>query len=134
MIKEGLFWICNGGLHALFWKDYWDGHPPLISSLPQLQPLCHTFTNVGWFKVEHFKTIKRLRQVEVTCWKDSQEWFFGGFDEDRALLAHVLENRFCSFLKGRDVLAWDPSPIGKFLVAQGYAMLDRNLHSTVEVH
>ena len=58
----------------------------------------------------------------------------GGSDEDRALLAHVLENRFCSSLKGRDVLAWDPSPKGKFLVAQGYAMLDGNLHGIAEVH
>ena len=118
----------------MFWQDSWDGHPPMISSFPQLRPLCHTFTNVGWFKVENFKTVKHLGQVEVTCWKDSQEWPVRGSDEDHALLAHVLENRFCSSLKGRDVLAWDPSPKGKFLVAQGYVVLDRNLHGTVEVH
>ena len=43
LIKEGLFWICNGGLDALFWQDSWDGHPPMISSFPQNQPLYHTF-------------------------------------------------------------------------------------------
>ena len=42
----------------------------------------------------------------------------------------MLENRFCSSFKGRDVLAWDPSPNGKFSVAQGYVVLDRNLHVT----
>ena len=70
----------------------------------------------------------------MTCWKDSQECPVSGSNEDRALLAHVLENRFCSSLKGRDVLAWDPSPKGKFSVAQGYAVLDKNLHGIVEVH
>ena len=84
--------------------------------------------------MEHFKTVKCLRLVEVTCWKDSQEWPISGSDEDHTLLAHVLENRFCSSLKMRDVLAWDPSPKGKFSVAQGYAMLDRNLHGIAEVH
>ena len=71
LIKEGLFWICNGGSDALFWQDSWDGHSPMISSFPQLQPLYHTFTNAGWFKVKHFKTVKHLGLVEVTCWMDS---------------------------------------------------------------
>ena len=70
----------------------------------------------------------------MTCWKDPQEWPDGGSAEDRTLLSHVLENRFCSSLKGMDVLAWDPSPKAKFLVAQGYAMLDGNLHGTAKVH
>ena len=60
----------------------------------------------------------------MTCWKDSQEWVVGGLDEDCAPVACVMENRFCSSLKGRDVLAWDPSPKGKFSMAQGYAVLD----------
>lgn len=58
----------------------------------------------------------------------------GGFDEDHALLSRVLKDRFCSSLNGRDSLAWSPSPKGKFIVAQGYAILDRNLHGLVEVN
>ena len=69
----------------------------------------------------------------MTCWKDSQEWLVSGSDEDRSLLAHMLENRVCSSIKGRDVLAWDPSPKGKFLVAQGHFVLDRNLHGIAKV-
>ena len=67
--------------------------------------------------MEHFKTVKRLGQVEVTCWKDPQEWPIGGSDEDHALLAHVLKGRFFSSLRERDVLAWSPSPKGNFSVA-----------------
>ena len=58
----------------------------------------------------------------------------GGSVEDRALLSHVLEDRFCISLYGRDILAWSPSPKGKFTVAQGYAILDRNLHGLAKVH
>jgi len=78
--------------------------------------------------VEHFKTVKRVGQLEVTCWKDIQEWPVGGSEEDRAVLAKTLESRFCSSICERDVLAWNPSPKGKFTVAQGYAMLDGNQH------
>ena len=70
----------------------------------------------------------------MTCWKDSQEWPIGGSKEDHALLSHVLEDRFCSSLNGRDVLAWSPSPKGKFSVARGYAVLDKKLHGTSKVH
>lgn len=58
----------------------------------------------------------------------------GGYDEDQSLLSHVLEENFCSSLSGRDNLVWSPSPRGKFTVAQGYAILDKNLHDLVEVH
>lgn len=132
LIKEGLFWICNSGADALFWQDSWDGHPPLITSFPQLQPLCQALLNAGWSKVEHFKTVKHVK-LEVACWKDPQEWPDGGSEEDRAFLAQVLKDRFCSSLKERDILAWSPSPKGKFSVAQGYATLDRNLHGLEEV-
>lgn len=134
LVKEGLFWICNKGSDTLFWQDSWDGHPPILSSFPQLLPLPQHFINAGWLKVENFKSVKRLGQVEITCWKDSQEWSMGGSDEDRALLSRVLEDRFCSSLSGRDNLAWNPSPKGKFTVAQGYAILDRNLHGLADVH
>ena len=84
--------------------------------------------------MKHFKMVRRLGQVEITCWKDPQEWPMGGSVEDRALLSQVLEGRFCSSLNGRENLAWSPSPKGKFTVAQGYAILDRNLHGQAEVH
>ncbi|XP_057856267.1 uncharacterized protein LOC131065696 [Cryptomeria japonica] len=79
------------------------------------------------------KGAQLIKEV-VACWKDPQEWPLGGSDEDRAILSRVLETRLCSSLNGRDVLAWNPSPKGKFTVAQGYAMLDRNLHGPAEVH
>ena len=47
LVKEGLFWICNRGSDTLFWQDSWDGHPPILSSFPQLLPLYHSFTNIG---------------------------------------------------------------------------------------
>ena len=134
IVKEGLFWICNNGSDTLFWQDSWDGFPPILSSFPQLIPLSQTFCTAGWIRVEHFKSVKRLGLVEITCWKNPQEWPMGGSVEDRALLSRVLEGRFCSSLKGRDTLAWSPSPKGKFTVAQGYAILDRNLHGQAEVH
>ena len=134
LVKEGLFWICNGGSDTLFWQDSWDGHPPILASFPQLLPLSQTFVEAGWTKVEHFKTVKRLGNVEIACWKDSQEWPLGGSIEDRILLSRVLKDRLCSSLSGRDILAWYPSPKGKFTVAQGYAILDRNLHGLAEVH
>ncbi|XP_059077196.1 uncharacterized protein LOC131876295 [Cryptomeria japonica] len=134
LIKEGLFWICNRGSEALFWQDSWDGHPPILSSFPQLQPLCNIFSDAGWIKVEHFKTVKRTSQATVACWKDPQEWPLGGSDEDRDVLVRILKDRLCSSLNGRDVLAWSPSPKGKFIVAQGYARLDKNLHGPAEVH
>ena len=134
LVKEGLFWICNRGSDTLFWQDSWDGHPPILSSFPQLLPLYHSFTNAGWSKVEHFKTIKNLGQIEVTCWKAPEEWPVGGSEEERALLSRVLENRICSSLVGRDCLAWSPSPKGRFTVAQGYATLDKNLHDLAEVN
>ena len=58
LIKEGLLWICNEGSNVLFWQDSWDGHPPILSSFPQLQTLCHIFTNAGWVTVDHFKMVK----------------------------------------------------------------------------
>ena len=134
LVKEGLFWIFNRGSDTLFWQDSWDGHPPILSSFPQLLPLYHSFTNAGWSKVEHFKTIKNLGQIEVTCWKAPEEWPVGGSEEERALLSRVLENRICSSLVGRDCLAWSPSPKGRFTVAQGYATLDKNLHDLAEVN
>ena len=70
----------------------------------------------------------------MICWKDSQEWLVGGSVEDRSLLSKVLETRFCSSLNDRDRLAWNPSPKGKFIVAQGYDILDRNLHGLAEVN
>ena len=57
----------------------------------------------------------------------------GSTNEDCALLSHVLEDRFCSSFSERDKLAWSPSPKGKFIVAQGYAILDRYLHGLAEV-
>lgn len=83
--------------------------------------------------MENFKTVKCLGNVGLTCWKDPQEWSMGGSIEDRALLSCVLEDRLCSSLRGRDNLAWSPSPMGKFTMAQGYAILDRNLHGLAEV-
>ena len=58
LIKEGLFWICNEGSNVLFWQDSWDGHPPILSSYPHLQPLCQIFSAAGWTEVAHFKTFK----------------------------------------------------------------------------
>lgn len=84
--------------------------------------------------MEHFKTVKCLGQVEVAYWKESQEWLVGGSVEDHALLSKVLENRFYSSLNERDMLAWSPSPKGKFIIPQGYAILDRNLHGLPKVH
>ncbi|XP_057871389.2 uncharacterized protein LOC131077832 [Cryptomeria japonica] len=133
LVRNGLFWICNNGSDALFWLDSWDGHPPILSSFPQLLPLCQMFSDAGWIKVEHFKTVKRMGHLEVSCWKDPQEWPVGGSEEDRAALCKVLEGRLCSSLKERDKLAWSPSPKGNYTVAQGYAMLDRNLHGPAEV-
>lgn len=36
----------------------------------------------------------------MTCWKDPQEWPTGGSDEDRDILAHVLEIGFVALLRG----------------------------------
>lgn len=67
LVKEGLFWICNRGSNTLFWQDSWDGHPPILSIFPWLLPLSQYFTNARWIKAEHFKTVKHLGQVEMTC-------------------------------------------------------------------
>ena len=55
--------------------------------------------------VEHFKMVKHLGQVEVTCWKDPQEWPVGGSDEGHVVLFKTLESRFCSPLCEPYVLA-----------------------------
>ena len=55
--------------------------------------------------MEHYKTIKHMGQVEVTCWKDPQEWPMGGSDKDRVVLTKLLESKFFSSLNERDALA-----------------------------
>ena len=70
----------------------------------------------------------------MTCWKDPQEWLVGGSNEDCFLLSKALEIRFYISLNVRDALGWSPSPKGKFIVAQSYAILGRNLHGQDEVH
>lgn len=133
LIKDGVSWICNKVSEALFRQDSWDGHPPILSTYLQLQPLCNSFTDVGWVKVENFKMNMRIGQVEVTCWKDPLEGPLGGSDEDRVVLVNILEGRLCSSLKERYILAWGPNPKGKFFVAEGYAQLDRQLYGLTDV-
>ena len=40
LIKDGLFWICKGGMEAQFWSDSWDGYPAILSQFPNLVFLC----------------------------------------------------------------------------------------------
>ena len=65
----------------LFWQDSWDGHPPILSSYPHLQPLCQIFSAAGWTEVAHFKTFKRCGLMDVASWKDPHEWPPGGSPE-----------------------------------------------------
>ena len=94
LIKEGLFWICNEGSSVLFWQDSWDGHPPILSSFPHLEPLCQVFSAIGWTKVAHFETIKRCGLMDVASWKDPQDWPPGGSLEIRDELENLLFSRF----------------------------------------
>ena len=105
----------------LFWQDSWDGHPPILSSFPHLQPLCQVFSVAGWTNVAHFKTIKRCGLMDVASWKDPQDWPSRGSLESQAELENLLFSRLCSSSKDKDILAWGPCPKGKFSVAQGYA-------------
>jgi len=49
--------------------------------------------------------VKQVGQLEVTYWKDIQEWPVGGSEEDHVVLAKILESRFCSSICEQDVLA-----------------------------
>jgi ribonuclease HI len=82
--------------------------------------------------VADFKTQQILGQATVSRWKDPRDWPPDGSVEDHHELAKILSRRACSSLSGRDVLAWDSDPKGKFSVASGYAVLDKQLSGSTE--
>ena len=73
-----LFWICNRGTEALFWSDYWNRQPPLLSSHPHLQSLCDFFLSSGWNKVVHYKEAYCLGFAMGYKWNNSSNWLLGG--------------------------------------------------------
>lgn len=99
LVKQGLFWICNKGVEALFWWDSCDGFPPILSQFPHLQALSTTFFDAGWSRVEDFKITLRLGQGEVVRWKEPHEWPPRGFVEDREDLAKILNGRMFNLYK-----------------------------------
>ncbi|XP_057868067.2 uncharacterized protein LOC131075253 [Cryptomeria japonica] len=134
LIKDALFWICHSGSQALFWLDSWDGHPPILSSFPHLQPLSEVFSAAGWDTVEHYKVAQHDGLVLRFRWKHPSEWPPGGSEGDRCELSQLLASRACNSLRGTDVLAWDGSDLsGKYSVVAGYKQIGRQLFGDIEV-
>ncbi|XP_057836070.2 uncharacterized protein LOC131046358 [Cryptomeria japonica] len=122
------------GSQALFWLDSWDGHPPILSSFPHLQPLSEVFSAAGWDTVEHYKVAQHDGLVLRFHWKHPLEWPPGGFEGDRRELSQLLASRACNSLRGTDVLAWDGSDLsGKYSVVAGYKQIGRQLFGDIEV-
>lgn len=123
LMKEGLFWIINRGNLAHFWLDSWDGHPPILSSHPQLQALGESFVEAGWSNVDSFKVSSSVGTFVVYQWRHSSSWPDGGSLEERNTLVLILVERPFSSLEVEDGLAWGNGPKGRYTVAQGYDVL-----------
>ena len=94
LVKHGLFWICHSGSQALFWLDSWDGHPPILTTHPQLHAQLHalyqTFSAAGWDTVNFYK-IGYVRGLAPSFhWKHPFEWPSGGSEENRKELFEIL--------------------------------------------
>ena len=104
-----------------------------MSSYPHLQDLCQIFVEAGWSHVADFKSQQSLGQISVSRWKSPLDWPPGGAVEDRQELAKILSSRVCNSLQGADVLAWGPDLKGKFSVASGYQVLDKQVFGSSQV-
>ena len=78
LAKDGLFWICHSKSQALFWLDSWDGHPPILTTHPQLHSLYQHFSVAGWDTVNFYKIGYVQGLAPSFHWKHLSKWPPGG--------------------------------------------------------
>lgn len=91
---------------------------------PHLCNLCLSFPEASWSRVQDFKVVKILGQVEVFKCKYVHDWHVGGSMEEREELVNILAGIIYSSLQREDILALGPDSKGVFSMVVGYQVLD----------
>lgn len=124
LITEHITWRIGDGHKEKFWRDSWNGEPPLESFFIEKDWVHHIKSVVGMWVSDYMQHDNScLTQVK---WRS----FNTKSLENRVVLQKILTNRIILHSSAEDTIIWSASKSGSYKVQLGFELQRRRLSNS----
>ena len=116
-----LSWEVNSSVKVKFWRDSWNGSPPLLKPCPMDIFIVSLENSQDKYLIDYVSIVCLFSKKVIS--KDPGELTISSFDQDR--FCQLLSSLVVYLSRQEDQLIWAPRKNGSYSIKEGYRILQQ---------